>query len=104
MYLCSLQPLDDADDVTNRVRPAFFVCAAGAKKNAVDGIIFFRRAGDKSVLDLLQPAGAGLALGCGWTNVDTLPRIRSVRDGRESWWLMEDPESPTKRQVSCHFR
>ena len=74
MYLCSLQLLDDVDDVTDCVRFASSVqasvCAAGVKENVVDGVHALRGVGDKSVLGLLQPAGAGLALGCGWTNVD----------------------------------
>ena len=66
--------LDDVDDITNSVRLAFSVCAAGVEEDVVDGVDALRGAGDKSVLGLLQPAGAGLALGCGWTDVDgTLP-------------------------------
>jgi hypothetical protein len=49
---------------------AFSVCTAGVEKDVVGGVDALHWAGDESVLCLLQTTDTGLALWCGWTDLD----------------------------------
>ncbi len=109
--------LDGIEDITITVCLAFTMCATGVEKNVVDGVDALHWAGDESVLRLLQTTDTGLALRCGWTNLDcTLPpgfiglemigiagHVKTSRGdvGVLCWWLRSRSQ---KRQVSCHQR
>ena len=62
--------LDSIEDITITVCIAFSMCAAGVEKDVVDGVDALHWAGDELVLGLLQTTDTGLALWCGWTDID----------------------------------
>src|SRR6266852_2363838 len=73
--LCDLLLLlDGIEDITITVCIAFSMCATGVEKDVVGGVDALQWTGDESVLCLLQTTDTGLALWCGWTDLDcTLP-------------------------------
>ena len=62
--------LDSIDNITVTVSIAFTMCAAGVEKDVVDGVDALHWAADESVLGLLQTTDTGLALWCGWADLD----------------------------------